>query len=179
MVEIDTSDRVCFMYNAIQSHEGNASFPEANQRLKEALTQYCAENKEAHEIWETHHRVLLYLEQFPDVTNDSNYMRHIYDRCDSKLSLDKKVAIAQTAWAKLLRIRAQALGLEGKESSLPQCFRCGESATKRCSRCHKQRYCGRECQQLDWGRHKQWCGKDWDAIKRCGKGWDAFGDITE
>ena len=38
------------------------------------------------------------------------------------------------------------------------CETCGEQASKKCSRCHKVRYCKRTCQRKDWARHKSNCG---------------------
>jgi len=37
------------------------------------------------------------------------------------------------------------------------CFICGIPDTKRCSRCKRISYCGRECQSQDWDRHKLEC----------------------
>jgi hypothetical protein len=31
----------------------------------------------------------------------------------------------------------------------------------RCSRCHTQRYCGRDCQVKHWSKHKLTCQKNW------------------
>jgi len=41
---------------------------------------------------------------------------------------------------------------------------CGEcivlkKATMSCSRCNTLRYCGADCQKIDWPIHKQYCGK--------------------
>jgi hypothetical protein len=43
-----------------------------------------------------------------------------------------------------------------------QCEWCGnKGATKRCGKCRKVCYCGRECQVMDWKvKHKALCGKD-------------------
>lgn len=39
------------------------------------------------------------------------------------------------------------------------CSVCGAAATSSCARCHFRRYCGRDCQQLDWkdGGHRKHC----------------------
>ena len=39
----------------------------------------------------------------------------------------------------------------------PRCVICGEVATKRCSRCHQEWYCRRQCQVEHWPRHKKAC----------------------
>ncbi|CAH8669292.1 unnamed protein product [Heterobilharzia americana] len=39
----------------------------------------------------------------------------------------------------------------------PRCPTCGEVASKRCSRCRQEWYCGRECQVEHWPRHKKAC----------------------
>eukprot|EP00164_Ancoracysta_twista_P007032 GFYU01009905.1.p1 GENE.GFYU01009905.1~~GFYU01009905.1.p1 ORF type:complete len:508 (-),score=140.68 GFYU01009905.1:64-1437(-) len=39
----------------------------------------------------------------------------------------------------------------------PKCAECGELATKRCSRCKNEWYCGRKCQVGAWKKHKTMC----------------------
>ena len=39
------------------------------------------------------------------------------------------------------------------------CVVCGEKAGSRCSRCRRQRYCGRKCQLQHWHQHKLVCTK--------------------
>lgn len=39
------------------------------------------------------------------------------------------------------------------------CQHCLEKSSTCCGRCHTIRYCGRECQRLDWGVHKAECAK--------------------
>jgi hypothetical protein len=39
----------------------------------------------------------------------------------------------------------------------PKCALCGAAATKRCSRCRAEWYCGRECQVKHWKQHKTLC----------------------
>jgi len=42
----------------------------------------------------------------------------------------------------------------------PMCSFCGDSTTlKRCSRCKKNLYCSRVCQNLQWSVHKKYCLK--------------------
>jgi hypothetical protein len=43
----------------------------------------------------------------------------------------------------------------------PVCSKCGKGDEKllKCGRCHAVKYCSRECQKLDWGVHKNICGK--------------------
>ena len=39
----------------------------------------------------------------------------------------------------------------------PKCAVCGAAAEKRCSKCHNEWYCGRECQLKAWKGHKALC----------------------
>ncbi|KAJ6036788.1 mynd domain [Penicillium herquei] len=48
------------------------------------------------------------------------------------------------------------------ESEINRCFTCNKVGSvaaplQRCSCCHLTRYCGRDCQQTDWFRHKLNC----------------------
>ncbi|XP_068701854.1 zinc finger MYND domain-containing protein 10-like [Montipora foliosa] len=47
--------------------------------------------------------------------------------------------------------------LEELVSEPPKCATCGQSATKRCSRCQTEWYCSRECQVKHWSKHKPAC----------------------
>ena len=38
-----------------------------------------------------------------------------------------------------------------------QCRVCGASEARRCAGCEQARYCSRECQQVDWPRHRKIC----------------------
>lgn len=45
------------------------------------------------------------------------------------------------------------------------CSACSfKRAYKRCSRCHRMRYCSAECQRTDWPRHSHWCHVAPDAV---------------
>lgn len=48
----------------------------------------------------------------------------------------------------------------------PQCPVCGRPATKRCSRCKSEWYDSRECQVLDWTKHKTACEQ---IVEKLGK----------
>ena len=39
-------------------------------------------------------------------------------------------------------------------------MRCGGGGRKRCSACKRVVYCSRDCQRMDWERHKQECNKE-------------------
>lgn len=43
------------------------------------------------------------------------------------------------------------------ESVVSQCMVCDKQTTKYCARCKNVYYCSRECQNLDWKRHKKTC----------------------
>ncbi|XP_076363569.1 zinc finger MYND domain-containing protein 10-like isoform X2 [Tachypleus tridentatus] len=47
--------------------------------------------------------------------------------------------------------------LENFVPETPKCCVCGHSASKRCSRCHNEWYCRRECQVQHWPKHKVTC----------------------
>jgi hypothetical protein len=44
-------------------------------------------------------------------------------------------------------------------SAAKACARCGETATKRCTRCKHVAYCNVECQRNDWPTHSVFCGR--------------------
>ncbi|XP_052260834.1 zinc finger MYND domain-containing protein 10-like isoform X2 [Dreissena polymorpha] len=56
--------------------------------------------------------------------------------------------------------------IEGLLSDPPKCARCGEDASKRCSRCQNEWYCGRECQVSHWSKHKQACDLMFNSINK-------------
>ncbi|CAH0596960.1 unnamed protein product [Chrysodeixis includens] len=43
------------------------------------------------------------------------------------------------------------------DSGGAKCAKCGDKATKKCSRCKTEWYCGRECQVQQWPKHKELC----------------------
>ncbi|XP_026746197.1 zinc finger MYND domain-containing protein 10-like [Trichoplusia ni] len=43
------------------------------------------------------------------------------------------------------------------DSGGAKCAKCGDKATKKCSRCKTEWYCGRECQVQQWPKHKEIC----------------------
>ncbi|XP_075985801.1 zinc finger MYND-type containing 10 [Anticarsia gemmatalis] len=43
------------------------------------------------------------------------------------------------------------------DSGGAKCAKCGDKATKKCSRCKSEWYCGRECQVQQWPKHKELC----------------------
>ncbi|KAG6461714.1 hypothetical protein O3G_MSEX012809 [Manduca sexta] len=43
------------------------------------------------------------------------------------------------------------------DSGGAKCAKCGENASKKCSRCKTEWYCGRECQVQQWPKHKDFC----------------------
>eukprot|EP00727_Mastigamoeba_balamuthi_P001513 m51a1_g11359 putative zinc finger mynd domain-containing protein 10-like (952) ;mRNA; f:2518-17202 len=50
-------------------------------------------------------------------------------------------------------------------SETPTCAKCGKAATKRCSRCRNEWYCGRACQVADWQHHKPSCDVVFEDLK--------------
>jgi len=57
----------------------------------------------------------------------------------------------------------------------PKCSECGSPATKRCSSCESDWYCGRKCQVKAWKRHKPLCKLLTEATKRKAKTHTASG----
>ncbi|XP_047520304.1 zinc finger MYND domain-containing protein 10 [Pieris napi] len=43
------------------------------------------------------------------------------------------------------------------DSGGAKCAKCGDKASKKCSRCKTEWYCGRECQVQQWPKHKELC----------------------
>jgi len=43
------------------------------------------------------------------------------------------------------------------DMTAPICVVCHAEAEQRCSRCHSEWYCSRQCQVKDWKRHKSMC----------------------
>ncbi|XP_034825990.1 zinc finger MYND domain-containing protein 10 isoform X1 [Maniola hyperantus] len=43
------------------------------------------------------------------------------------------------------------------DSGGAKCAKCGDKASKKCSRCKTEWYCGRECQVQQWPKHKEIC----------------------
>lgn len=62
----------------------------------------------------------------------------------------------------------EAAGFEEAMLEPPKCAKCGKAATKRCSRCHNEWYCGRACQVDAWKGHKALC--DLVSADKGGKG---------
>ena len=54
--------------------------------------------------------------------------------------------------------RPQSASSVGSGKRKPGCVVCGGAVAKhRCSRCHSERYCGRDCQVKHWPVHKSKC----------------------
>eukprot|EP00731_Ephydatia_muelleri_P034083 Em0047g2a len=47
--------------------------------------------------------------------------------------------------------------MEALVTGPPRCALCGQEASKRCSKCKGEWYCGRECQVKHWKKHKSVC----------------------
>ena len=47
--------------------------------------------------------------------------------------------------------------VERSEGGKDSCVVCGARASSRCSRCKRQKYCGKQCQQSHWPHHKPVC----------------------
>ncbi|XP_046542958.1 LOW QUALITY PROTEIN: zinc finger MYND domain-containing protein 10-like [Haliotis rubra] len=56
--------------------------------------------------------------------------------------------------------------LEGLLTEPPKCAACGQPATKRCSRCHNEWYCRRECQVNQWKKHKPACDLLFNSLQK-------------
>ncbi|KAL0811990.1 hypothetical protein ABMA28_009388 [Loxostege sticticalis] len=68
------------------------------------------------------------------------------DGSDESRSMAKKLLESYTSDA--------ALALD---SGGAKCAKCGDKASKKCSRCKSEWYCGRECQVQQWPKHKEIC----------------------
>lgn len=74
----------------------------------------------------------------------------------AKLLLESTPAQLQTA-AKQWTASSHIDVMEELVAGPPKCALCGEEASKRCSRCRNEWYCGRECQVKQWKAHKPVC----------------------
>lgn len=52
------------------------------------------------------------------------------------------------------RVEEAAAGGDAGAEQLHECTVCGQPSAKKCDRCKRAYYCGRECQVKDWPRHK-------------------------
>lgn len=180
LVKLDMLGRVGFMFNAlISTSNKNVTIQEARERLVQALAGHCMKHKEDGPLWTTNRQVLEFLSETKErrtCYDDSLYIRKIFEENkDPELTLDARVAKAQTAWVDLLRVRAEALGFSDHVTSarkvIPEqgsqfrCFHCGKKAQKRCGICLKIHYCSKECQTIDWKikRHRGLCTAKTDA----------------
>ncbi|OWR42439.1 zinc finger MYND domain-containing protein 10 [Danaus plexippus plexippus] len=68
------------------------------------------------------------------------------DGSDASRNMAKKLLESYTSDA--------ALALD---SGGAKCAKCGDKASKKCSRCKTEWYCGRECQVKQWPKHKDIC----------------------
>ncbi|CAH2231901.1 zinc finger MYND domain-containing protein 10 [Pararge aegeria] len=68
------------------------------------------------------------------------------DGSESSRNMAKKLLESYTSDA--------ALALD---SGGAKCAKCGDKASKKCSRCKTEWYCGRECQVQQWPKHKEIC----------------------
>ena len=49
--------------------------------------------------------------------------------------------------------------VEARAGTGDNCIVCGQVAKSRCSKCKKQKYCSKQCQQSHWPSHKPVCNK--------------------
>lgn len=102
----------------------------------------------------------LVLEQVPEIRDKllkenkdmwgkiaKHQMKHCFNPSGQQLKNQAKI------WANTYSMES----LEGLISDPPKCANCGQSASKRCSRCQNEWYCKRECQVKHWSKHKVSC----------------------
>lgn len=78
-------------------------------------------------------------------------------QCAAQFALDEHSDAVRAQAERWLRtFDLDALALDAVEA--PRCAQCGKpGASKRCSRCQTEAYCGRECQVKHWKKHKAAC----------------------
>ncbi|XP_011612307.2 zinc finger MYND domain-containing protein 10 [Takifugu rubripes] len=115
----------------------------------------------------------LTLEQLPEIRN------HIMQQNSEKWKGIAKYQAKETFNLSENDLKIQALSLaqtynlDVMESLLPEkpkCGFCGNTASKRCSRCQGEWYCHRECQVKHWPKHKKTCQLLVEASEKIKKG---------
>lgn len=66
---------------------------------------------------------------------------------------EQELRLQARRWAETYRLDV----LQAVAPERPHCACCGAEASKRCSRCQNEWYCGRECQVKDWAKHGKVC----------------------
>ncbi|KAK2501298.1 hypothetical protein MC885_020966 [Smutsia gigantea] len=74
-------------------------------------------------------------------------LRHVFSPSEQDLQLQAR------RWAATYRLDV----LEAVAPERPRCAHCSTEASKRCSRCHNEWYCCRECQVKHWEKHRKVC----------------------
>ncbi|CAG7727209.1 unnamed protein product [Allacma fusca] len=86
-----------------------------------------------------------------EITRDMDRLMETYRKELIQPSRDLMMAKAQKL--------SDTYNFENLEAVLPpsKCAKCGETASKRCSRCKNEWYCSRQCQVSHWNSHKKIC----------------------
>ena len=94
-----------------------------------------------------------------DTFNPSNISESDMDRMRENLELFNNLQL------QLISESRKAPADNNSKARKKICWSCHASAADlgmklfKCSSCRKARYCDTECQEDDWGRHKEFCGQ--------------------
>jgi hypothetical protein len=160
VVALDCKDRVCHLFNVVQSVSTLTSFSSfsletAETMLYEAFSDYIRRYPHLKPLVDEHPNVVKFM---------STELKRVYthDRVSviegafakSTLPFPDNVVTAQLRWMRLLRERANFYGYPDGTNPItfvqkpPLCFTCGESPLTDCV-CKQIAYCSTRCRQLD------------------------------
>ncbi|ESN99688.1 hypothetical protein HELRODRAFT_176448 [Helobdella robusta] len=102
----------------------------------------------------------LIIEQLPEIKN--TYLQKYRGKWANiaKDQESKYFSSSSENFQKLAKNLSEIYSFENLENFIEEpakCALCGEPSTKKCSRCHNEWYCRRECQVNHWQKHKKAC----------------------
>ena len=102
----------------------------------------------------------LILEQLPEIR--TRCLKRYKGRWQevAEKQLKEYFSVDSDAFRRMAKSLSETYSLDNLENFISQparCVVCGEKAPKKCSRCHNEWYCRRQCQVSHWNKHKKAC----------------------